>query len=300
METLEYGIFYEKNFKIGSLENETVNFYFFDYDDRHASINMDFQHTHPYFEIFILLDKKAVHFIEGRPFQLQFGDIVLIRPERLHKTEYPAGRDYKRLVINFNYLYKEEEFQPYYEQILSVFHQEVPVFRFDQIEREKLFWPLNSLFLSVHNQEDALDLAAFYKLFDFLRTLYVSRDGNIYVNQIELTKAEKKIYNAAAYIHSHFQDNVTLTGVAGHFNIHPCYLSHKFKEINGFTVHDYITMTRLSNARHLLAGEEQSITEIAFSCGFKSISQFNRSFQKFVQTTPSDYRKKHRLLKPPV
>jgi hypothetical protein len=62
---------------------------------------MNFQHFYFYYEICALLDQKAYHFIKGKPYELEFGDIVLIHPDLLHKTEYPSGEPSKRLIINF-------------------------------------------------------------------------------------------------------------------------------------------------------------------------------------------------------
>ena len=40
-------------------------YYFFDYDERSYSINMEFQHFHQFYEMCIFLDDKAGHLIDG-------------------------------------------------------------------------------------------------------------------------------------------------------------------------------------------------------------------------------------------
>jgi AraC-like DNA-binding protein len=73
----------------------------------------------------------------------------------------------------------------------------------------------------------------------------------------------------------------------------PYYLSHQFKAVSGFNLNRYINRTRISNARSLLIESDATITDIAFQCGFKSISQFNRTFKKIVNLTPREYKNKH-------
>lgn len=58
-------IIYEKGYSININNNLDELFYFFDYDERSANINMEFQHFHQFYEIHILLDEKAIHIIEG-------------------------------------------------------------------------------------------------------------------------------------------------------------------------------------------------------------------------------------------
>ena len=60
--------------------------------ESYKQINMEFQHSHRFHEIMIPLSPDAIHFIEGVPYSLEEGDIVLLPPTILHRTEYPTGR----------------------------------------------------------------------------------------------------------------------------------------------------------------------------------------------------------------
>ena len=94
-------LLYEQAYSITINNAEAPLYYFFDYDERSYSINMEFQHFHQFYEVHILLDGKASHIIEGDYYALQPYDIVFLRPALLHKTEYPVGAPRKRLIINF-------------------------------------------------------------------------------------------------------------------------------------------------------------------------------------------------------
>ena len=78
-------------------EENDILFYFFDYDVRTADINMQFQHFHTFYELCVLLCPKTTHFLEGKPYELEMFDIVGIRPNTLHRTQYPPGDPCKRL-----------------------------------------------------------------------------------------------------------------------------------------------------------------------------------------------------------
>jgi len=68
------------------------------------------------------------------------------------------------------------------------------------------------------------------------------------------------------------------------------HLSRVFHESTGLTVTEYLSRFRVEHARNRLQRQEKSITEIAFDCGFQSISQFNRTFKKVTGFAPSRMR----------
>lgn len=82
---------YQRNYSIIINDCDVSLFYYFDYGERYKQINMEFQHSHRFHEIMIPLSPDAIHFIEGVPYSLEEGDIVLLPPTILHRTEYPAG-----------------------------------------------------------------------------------------------------------------------------------------------------------------------------------------------------------------
>ena len=94
---------YQRNYSIIINDCDVSLFYYFDYGERYKQINMEFQHSHRFHEIMIPLSPDAIHFIEGVPYSLEEGDIVLLPPTILHRTEYPAGPPSKRLIISFWY-----------------------------------------------------------------------------------------------------------------------------------------------------------------------------------------------------
>lgn len=81
--------------------------------------------------------------------------------------------------------------------------------------------------------------------------------------------------------------------LAQKFFISSYYLSHQFKDVTGFTLTDYIQMTKVRNVQAMLINTSIPITEAALNCGFNSFSQFNRVFRKHIGLSPSQYRKRH-------
>lgn len=287
---------YEDKYYIRVNEENDPLFYFFDYDVRSAEINMQFQHFHTFYELCILLCPHAIHFVEGKPYELQAFDIIGIPPNVLHQTQYPAGDPCKRLIIQLNLPRHTTGLSNEYEQLLHIFHREVPIFRFDMELRKKLYQKLNDIYLLAPKKDPMRNLIIHQKFIEFLTLLFLNQDLNKYSNETEMSPIEKKIYSITGYIHTHYPEEISLEFLAQKFCISNCYLSHQFKNVTGFTVTDYIQMTRIRNVQALLINTQIPITEVASPCGFNSFSQFNRVFRKHIGMSPSQYRRQNQML----
>ena len=291
---IDDSIFYEDNHYI--IINNIPNniFYYIDYDKRDASINMEFQHLHPYYEMMILLAPNATHLIEGTPYNIHMGDIVLLAPSVMHKSVYYKGEPSKRIIIDFMYELHNPDTAEAYEKILSPFNNEVLIFRFSLEDRQKLISILNSLFVfSKEHQYYGNPADEFYihtKFQEFLYTLYDLKDKNLYTNDQSYSSIEQKMYEISSYIHNHFSEDISLNSLSDQFFVSPSYLSREFKQVTGFNLSNYIQLTRIKNAQYRLVSSNEKISVISEECGFASFSQFNRIFNKVAGTSPRQYR----------
>ncbi len=269
-------------------------YYYIDYDERDASVNMEFQHLHQYYEMLFLLAPSASHLIEGVPYNIRSGDLVLLAPSVLHKSVYYKGEPSKRVIIDFMYPLNNPDTAEAYKEILSPFNSEIPIFRFDFEDRKKLTDILNSLYLfSKEHKYYGNPADEFYihtKFQEFLYTLYELKDKNQYTNEQDYTSIEQKMYEVSSYIHSHYNEDISLEFLSENFFISSSYLSREFKQVTGFNLSNYIQLTRIKNAQYRLLSSNDKISHIAQECGFSSFSQFNRVFNKVAGISPREYR----------
>ena len=290
MQNLEELKYIEK-YRITINEDKDELFYSFDYDVRSYKINMEFQHFHNFYEILISLDDKISHIIEGRYFDLNKYDIVLLKPSRLHKSKYHQGNPRKRVIINFNIPYTMFGLNGDLKKLFSTFENDIPIYRFSFEDRQKIFSPLNEIFSAHYNKASNNRLYIHSKFIEFLYNILEYKEKNLFeVEQIG-NSITQKIYEISSYIHLNLNKELNLNYIADYFSISPCYLSHQFKEITGFTLINYVQMTRVREVQSLLINTKKPIKEIGEECGFNSFSQFNRVFKKYVKMSPSQFRK---------
>lgn len=98
-----------------------------------------------------------------------------------------------------------------------------------------------------------------------------------------------------SYLSSTFTDNITLKRVAKELGYNAKYLSSSLHNLTGIHFSKLLAMYRIEHAKKLLLNEKTSSTsQIAFSCGFASLTTFNRAFKSLTGKTPTEY-KKHLL-----
>ncbi len=103
-----------------------------------------------------------------------------------------------------------------------------------------------------------------------------------------------RILKAVNYIDENFSQKITLEEVAKLVLISPNYLSHSFTKVMNISFQEYIAINRLNHAIELIISTDKSITDIANSSGYSSVSHFNKVFKEKYGLTPTDYRDKYR------
>ena len=79
--------------------------------------------------------------------------------------------------------------------------------------------------------------------------------------------------------------------MASQLNLSPRYLSDTLKQETGKTAMDLIHIFLISEAKNLLRGRDQNVSEIAYSLGFENLPYFSRLFKKEVGVSPNQFKK---------
>lgn len=103
-----------------------------------------------------------------------------------------------------------------------------------------------------------------------------------------------QVESIAIFIAQNYRNQIKVSDIGKAAGLHPDYANAIFKKAFGKTLTEHITEERILHAQRELLTTEKSITEIAFDCGFNTISRFNAAFMKINGCTPRNYRKTHR------
>lgn len=95
---------------------------------------------------------------------------------------------------------------------------------------------------------------------------------------------------ALDWLEKHYGDRVSTAGLAKRAGLTPTRLARMTKRIFRLTPSQLISQCRLAAASRLLTETEQSVAEIALSCGFYDHSAFTRAFRAATGLSPREYR----------
>ncbi|KMY31604.1 AraC family transcriptional regulator [Lysinibacillus xylanilyticus] len=93
------------------------------------------------------------------------------------------------------------------------------------------------------------------------------------------------------YLHAHYQEKISLENLAAHVFLSRAECSRFFKKMVGMTPFTYLLHYRLRKSMELLRDSEQSITTIATTTGFSTVSYYIEKFKKYTGYSPHVYRK---------
>lgn len=112
--------------------------------------------------------------------------------------------------------------------------------------------------------------------------------------------ADPKLSRAIESIHTNYQHNLSLEGLAKVAGMSRSGFALNFKKLVGTSPMDYLTHWRMQIACELLQSSSKSISAVANTVGYESESAFSVAFNKVVKCRPGIYQKSHRTLAHPT
>ena len=108
-----------------------------------------------------------------------------------------------------------------------------------------------------------------------------------------ITYNSRRIDNVMAFLNNNFDKELSLAEAAKQVSMTEVAFSRFFKLRTGKTFVDTLNEIRLGHASRMLIDTTQSVSEIAYRCGFNNMSNFNRIFKKKKQCTPKEFREQY-------
>ena len=96
---------------------------------------------------------------------------------------------------------------------------------------------------------------------------------------------------AKDFVEKNYMDpEISLNSIAEYIGLSPTYFSTVFKQEAGMNFIDYLTKTRIDEAKRLLRSTDKRISDIAMEVGYRDQHYFSSAFKKYQGDTPKSYR----------
>lgn len=244
--------------------------------------NMSKSHYHEYFEIYHLEAGERIHVVNDRLYRIVPGEFVLFPPYWMHHSFGEADVGFKRIVTYFR---ADQVCSP---ALLAAVREGGGVYRPGTRARMDIHNLLEKL-LAEQETPGALSEEYRQAALNMLLMLLIRTE-----KAAETPQMQNRISSVIAYIHSHYQEDLSLEKLAGSFYVSPYYLCREFKKYTNRTIVQYINVTRVMNAQRKFMETDKNITQISRETGFSNITHFNRVFKGVTGMTPSGYRRRVR------
>lgn len=236
-------------------------------------------HSHPFCHMLYARKGAALFACDEKEFELEEGQIILVPRDVRH-----AYRNEKETI--FEYL--EIKFVPDHglEELLN----KTGALLSESTLGRELFSKIVFEYDEAGNASDEVTgtyLAALLNVMTEEIRRSRPRDSR-YIDTSSYSNLSRRIIR---YLEERYPDNFSLEELAESLDYNKTYLCKAFKEDTGTTITDILNLIRIHRAAELITYSDLSLSQVAASCGFVSVSHFNRVFHKYVGITPGQCRR---------
>ncbi len=231
-------------------------------------------HWHEEFQFVWVISGALDYTIETQHVCLQQARGLLINSAKLHSAQ-PASATAAYLCINFSPFFINELF---YQKTLAELRNN-PNFIFAPI----ILHPQQEKILQELLRSSEIN---FLKLYELLLGLFTQ----INTEQLAFTKNEPVIYELLDYVHTNYQQPLTVDTIAQSIPLNKNKCTHLFKQYTTLSPINYLIDFRLNKAKELLQTTDLSVSEICYAVGFNNLSYFITTFKKKYRCTPLKFR----------
>ncbi|GIP44722.1 AraC family transcriptional regulator [Paenibacillus sp. J45TS6] len=253
-------------------------------------------HWHEEVEMVVVRGKNAKIRVYNRLYELEQGDILIIKPGDVHC--FLPGTDqltillFRLELITGSFIVTEDT-----KEMIDLFNETTIIPSTICCENNL------SSYLDILSDESTKQQAGYRwsmiaRFYDFIvHLLRIKTPTSQTSNSGRVCSPSKKfefIESICEYLEEHYAENIKLDQVAEHIKFSKFYVCTLFKELKGVTLMEYLNHFRIIKSEWALLFSKDSILDISIRHGFNNINSYNRLFKKYNNCTPTEFRKKHR------
>lgn len=109
--------------------------------------------------------------------------------------------------------------------------------------------------------------------------------------EVEHSPNTALVKSVISYLVNHYKQRITLQTIADHVGVSPFYLERVFKQETSETPRAYLEKIRIDKAEFLLNHTALTNLDICYEVGFRTPSNFYKTFRRLKQCSPNEYRR---------
>lgn len=243
-------------------------------------------HYHEFDKVVVFLSGQVTYTVEGKAYFLSPGDLLLVPHHYIHQPDI-GGSTYERYILWLSPEFLlENGLEPCFVRAAQ---SGFLLIRPGEERTHQLLNRLSQLEAALEERDAfGAQLLARTCCLQFLIGLNRGSQGNLAADR-EVCRSDPKIQEILGYLNDHLAEPLTVQCLAERFYLSPSRLMHRFKEVTGCTIHQYILQKRLILAASLIRSGVP-VLKAASQSGFSDYSTFLRAFRGTYHCAPKELR----------
>ena len=254
-------------------------------------------HHHPEYELVLVLKGRGRRMVGDNVDRFREHDLIFTGPFLPHQwmpdvyqTGHPDSHQERCFVIQFLYDFLGEKFfdVPENASLKKFLTASSRGCKFYGEARKKII----SILLKIMDAGDTEGLFGLLSIFEVFASTaeyyFLSSPASV---ESFMLKENESMQKALQYIMQNFQKDIKVSDLLEVTNMSYASFYNYFRRNYKVPFKEYLLGIRIDYACKLLKDEALNISEIAYSCGFENLSNFNRQFRRLRAMTPSQYQR---------
>jgi AraC-like DNA-binding protein len=249
-------------------------------------------HFHPEYELVYIKGANGTRHVGEHISTYAGSDLVLIGSNIPHLNfDYGVKTNYQKVVVHIKPEFINQHIQNISElnSLLELFEKSKHGVAFNGAIK-------NQVGKKLFQFEKLKPFEQYLQLIEILQSLTDTNEFELLhetpYSRKQSDREQGRIRKIYAYVDKNYKQKIELNEIAALSNMTKEAFCRYFKKATNYTFVQFLNRYRISHAkRFLMSGK--SVTEACYSCGFESLSYFNRIFKKITDENPSTFRKRY-------
>lgn len=244
---------------------------------------MDFpEHDHDFHELFIVKSGCGLHYFNGRPQHISKGSVFYLRAGQAH------GFDHSQDLCLTNVVFLPQRLKVF--SLIEFLPNEADQYALPLSVGSSAISECERLFAMIHAEDRRGDpgSAAMVEALFCQLVILLWREQR---RDLQASDGDTRLAALIRHMDRNMTEQIDFAELADQFEIPLRTLARRIVEVTGMSLSGFLMRTRLCHAMKRLVSSPDSVTDIAFACGFNDSSHFATRFHQEFGVSPSQFRK---------
>ncbi len=147
-----------------------------------------------------------------------------------------------------------------------------------------------------------------YQTCKLLHQQILSKDKkqfNVFISPLEITErnstlvhniSDQHIKNIMKFIDENYMNDISMDEIFELVPLSRRSVELRFKKATGVTIYQHLLSIRVEHLAYLLRTTDRPYVDLAYEVGFRDINNVSRTFRKYKDSTPLEYRRQFRVM----